>query len=217
MRLRHTLPLSLALVLSGCQSLLSDATPPPRPSERWQGELRQTDGHLRFTPCGEQRAFAIPGDAPLPSDALALLTQPGHNGFFADLRGHGSASSADTLTIRDLYRLQTRGSGCADPAFRRLLVHAEGQSPDWTVDITSQGLLLRRPDQPPLALPYLEEQLAEGRASFSSEADGHRLELWVAPQACTDTAGETFSHLGASLRLDGQLLRGCAWYGGARD
>ncbi len=68
-----------------------------------------------------------------------------------------------------------------------------------------------------IPLPYLEEQLPEGRLNFSSEANGRRLELWVAPQLCVDGMSGAVSHLSAELRLDGQVRRGCAHFGGARN
>jgi putative lipoprotein len=78
-------------------------------------------------------------------------------------------------------------------------------------------LLLERPDQQALALPYLEEQLPGGQTNFSTEANDQRLELWVAPQRCLDSATGAVNHLTAELRLDGQTLRGCAYCGGARQ
>jgi putative lipoprotein len=81
----------------------------------------------------------------------------------------------------------------------------------------SKGLVLNRPEQEPLALPYLEEQLPDGRLNFSSEANGQRLDLWVAPQRCVDSMSGTVNHLSAELRLDGQVLRGCAHFGAMRN
>ena len=56
-----------------------------------------------------------------------------------------------------------------------------------------------------------------GRLNLSSEANGQRLDLWVARQRCVDGMSGGVQHLSAELRLNGQVLRGCAYLGGARN
>ncbi|PRD18424.1 UNVERIFIED_CONTAM: hypothetical protein NCL1_60616, partial [Trichonephila clavipes] len=107
--------------------------------------------------------------------------------------------------VSQLYRLQGEGHGCEDLNFKRLTLRASGTEPFWQLEVGSKGLVLNRPEHEPLALPYLEEQLPEGRLNFSSEANGQRLELWVAPQRCVDGMSGAVNHLSAELRLDGQL------------
>ena len=128
-----------------------------------------------------------------------------------------ATGSDGRFEVSRLYRLQGEGHGCDDINFKRLTLRASGNEPFWQVEVGSKGLVLNRPDQPPLALPYLEEQLPEGRLNFSSEANGRRLELWVAPQRCIDGMSGAVSHLSAELRIDGQTLRGCGYYGGSRN
>ena len=41
--------------------------------------------------------------------------------------------------------------------------------------------------------------------------------LWVAPQRCVDGMSGAVNHLSAELRLDGQVLRGCAHFGAMRN
>lgn len=56
-----------------------------------------------------------------------------------------------------------------------------------------------------------------GGLTLSSEANGQHVELWVAPQRCVDSMSGAVRHLRAELRIDGQTLQGCGYYGGARD
>jgi putative lipoprotein len=129
-----------------------------------------------------------------------------------------SVKGADgQLNLHTLYRLQREGHGCQDINFKRLLLRASGNEPDWNISVSEQGLKLDRPGQPALALPYMEEQLPEGRFNLTSEANGQRLELWVAPQRCVDGMSGSVQHLTAELRMDGKVQRGCASFGGARN
>ena len=68
-----------------------------------------------------------------------------------------------------------------------------------------------------LALPYLEEQLGDGRFNLSREANHPRLELWVAPQRCVDSSTGSVQHMSAELRIDGKVERGCGYFGGSRN
>lgn len=205
---------------AGCQSLPWSDQPPARATERLQGTITQQDGRLYLDTCQGRRSLQLIDSAMtgLAADAHMLTADSGLP-LFADVRGHLVSNEADVsqLQLTKVYRLEAEGRGCSDDAFTELMLGASGHEPGWSVRITSRGLLLERPEQPPQALPYLEEQLPGGQTSFSSEANDQRLDLWVAPQRCLDSATGAVSHLTAELRLNGETLRGCAYYGGARQ
>ena len=208
-------------LFAGCQSLpWGEKGAPPRATERLQGEITRVDGQLQLQTCRGQRQVQLldPSASGFTEDAQLLLAD-GAGALFGDLRGElvSAPGSIDRLNVSRVYRLQAEGHGCAEPDFRDLLLRASGNEPGWSLRISGQGMLLERADQPAVALPYLEEQLPSGQASFSSEADRQQIELWVAPQYCVDSASGAISHLSAELRIDGQTLKGCAHYGGARN
>lgn len=213
---------ALLPLFASCQSFDGSSSPAPVERVRLQGELSRAAGHLLFRPCQEQRRFIISNDGAtaIVRDSAELLAD-GPGPLFADLRGRLTASpeaSVDgTLALDRVYRLQREGHGCDDLNFKRSILRAGGQEPAWNVAVSVGGLVLERPGQPPLALPYLEEQLPEGRLNLTSEANGQRLELWVAPQRCVDGMSGAVQHLAAELRLNGEVLRGCGYFGGARD
>jgi uncharacterized membrane protein len=86
-----------------------------------------------------------------------------------------SAEATTSLTPGGVYRVQAEGHGCTDINFARTILRASGHEPDWNIAVSNQGLILNRPGQEPQALPYLEEQLPEGRLNLSSEANGQVL------------------------------------------
>src|SRR5690606_29674385 len=147
----------------------------------------------------------------LARDADALGA--GSTALYADLRGILQAPAGTApgeLQVTQRYRLANEGGSCADD-LRRTVVRASGNEPGWQVRIAAKGLVLARPGQAAQALPSLEEQLPGGQSSFTSEANGQRLELWIAPQRCGDDMSGAVSHLAAELRLNGTVERGCAW------
>ena len=183
----RALLLSLLPVFAGCQSLQWSEEAPLRSTERLQGTITQEHGGLQFSSCQGRRSLALvdSGATGLPDDVQAL-TAGSNQPLFADLRGSltNQDGNSDQLQLTQVYRLQAEGPGCSDAAFNQLLLRATGHEPGWSVKITDGGLLLERPDQQALALPYLEEQLPGGQTNFSTEANDQRLELGVAPQAC---------------------------------
>lgn len=217
MHAARSLFFALIPLLASCQLFHEQPESVAAAPVRLQGELTLQNGQWLLRPCQEQRRLELKSSAKsgLTEDAAGLLT-PGAP-LFADLLGHLAASPSEAsdgqFEVLQRYRLQ-QGPGCEDANFKHLTLQASGSS--WSLAVSAKGLILERPGQSPLVLPYVEERLPEGRFSLTSEANGQRLELWVAPQRCVSADGSVL-HLSAELRLDGQVQRGCAYQGGARD
>lgn len=222
--MRFSRPFCVALLplLASCQVFTDKPTETAPTQSRLQGELSLNAGQLRFRPCQEQRQFVVEdaGANGLSRDVAGLLAD-GSGSLYVDMRGQLQASPQKNVDGKfipsQVYRLQAEGPGCTDINFARTLLRASGHEPDWSIAVSNQGLVLHRPGQEPQALPYLEEQLPEGRLNLSSEANGQRLELWVAKQRCVDSMSGAVQHLSAELRLNDQVLRGCGYLGGARN
>ncbi|ATE76123.1 MULTISPECIES: COG3650 family protein [Pseudomonas] len=185
---------------------------------RMQGQLTAADGKLLFQPCNEQRSFVVNdiGGTSILQEAATLADDQGK--LFADVRGRIVASGADSqLDLTQLYRVERSGTACDDPNFKQLILRAAGHGPEWNVKVSGKGMIIDRAGQPPLALPYVEEQLGDGRFNLSTEANNQRIELWVAPQRCVDSSTGSVQHMSAELRIDGQVQRGCGYFGGSRN
>ncbi|MCW0920167.1 hypothetical protein OK411_07160 [Pseudomonas sp. RG1] len=181
---------------------------------RMQGQLTAADGKLVFQPCQEQRQLVVNdiGGTSVLQEAATLADEQGK--LFADVRGK---VSGDRLDLGQLYRVERSGTACDDPNFKLLILRAAGDGPEWNVKVSGKGMVIERDGQAPLAVPYVEEQLGDGRFNLSSEANNQRIELWVAPQRCVDSSTGSVQHMSAELRIDGQVQRGCGYFGGARN
>lgn len=220
MRVAPSLLLAALLPLfAGCQMFAEKTSVSTAGMTRLQGELKAEGGKLLFQPCGESRRFVVQdsGNTSLLQEAATLASEPG--ALFADVRGTLSSNSGNDgqLNVHQLYRVERSNSACSDPNFKRLTLRASGHEPDWSMKVSGKGMVLDRPQEASLALPYLEEQLPDGRFNLSSEANGQRVELWVAPQRCVDSMTGAVQHLSAELRINGKTLRGCGYYGGSRN
>ncbi|KAF1029183.1 MAG: hypothetical protein GAK37_01875 [Pseudomonas sp.] len=222
MRAAHTLALFALLPLFAACQMFDPA--PAKPSlaglTRMQGELTAVGGKLLFQPCNDHRNYVVndTGGTGLLQEAASLAGPQG--AVFVDLRGtfNGTASTTQgTLELQQVYRVERDTSACNDPDFKRMILRANGHKPAWAMNVTAKGMVLEREGQPPLAVPYVEEQLGDGRFNLMTEANNQHIELWVAPQRCVDNASGSLQHMSAELRVNGQVQRGCAAFGGSRD
>lgn len=181
---------------------------------RMQGQLTAADGNLVFQPCQDQRQLVVNdiGGTSVLQEAATLADEQGK--LFADVRGK---VSSDRLDLTQLYRVERSGTACDDPNFKLLILRAAGHGPEWNVKVSGKGMVIDREGQPPLAVPYIEDQLGDGRFNLSSEANNQRIELWVAPQRCIDSNTGSVQHMSAELRIDGKVQRGCGYFGGSRN
>ena len=181
---------------------------------RMQGQLTAADGKLVFQPCQDQRQLVVNdiGGTSVLQEAATLADEQGK--LFADVRGK---VSGDRLDLTQLYRVERSGTACDDPNFKLLILRAAGHGPEWNVKVSGKGMVIDREGQPPLAVPYIEDQLGDGRFNLSSEANNQRIELWVAPQRCIDSNTGSVQHMSAELRIDGKVQRGCGYFGGSRN
>jgi putative lipoprotein len=186
---------------------------------RMQGELTAADGKLLFQPCNQTNRYVVndTGGTSVLQQAANLADKQGK--LFADVRGRVVAGSGGDgqLDLEQLYRVERSGTACDDPNFKLLILRAAGHTPEWSVKVSGKGMVLDRAGQPPLAVPYVEEQLGDGRFNLSTEANNQHIELWVAPQRCVDSSTGSVQHMSAELRIDGQVQRGCGYFGGSRD
>jgi len=186
---------------------------------RMQGQLTAADGKLVFQPCNQANRYVVndTGGTSVLQQAANLADKQGK--LFADVRGRVVAGSGGDgqLDLEQLYRVERSGKACEDPTCKLLILRAAGHTPEWSVKVSGKGMVLDRAGQPPLAVPYVEEQLGDGRFNLSTEANNQHIELWVAPQRCVDSSTGSIQHMSAELRIDGQVQRGCGYFGGSRD
>ena len=215
--MRHFRILGLILLtasLSACQ-LFKTSAPDSQTTSRMQGNLSQSNGQWLFKPCTLEDSYTLKPSSALSAELETLATDSA-NSVFADLRGEiDNATHSFTPTQR--YRLQAEGHNCNDPDFARLLIRASGNEPFWSILQTPRGLIFNPPGASAIALPYIEEQLPDGRFHISTQANNQKLQLWITPEQCIDSISGAMYHLTASLQWNEQTLHGCAAFGALRD
>ncbi|MGE8067641.1 COG3650 family protein [Pseudomonas sp. NPDC089569] len=217
---RSLVVVALLPLFAACQLLdVGQQSASPAGQTRMQGQLTAADGKLVFQPCNQPGRYVVndTGGTSVLQQAADLADKQGK--LFADLRGRIVADSGGDgrLDLQQLYRVERSNTACEDPNFKLLILRAAGHNPEWSVKVSGKGMAIERAGQPSLAVPYVEEQLGDGRFNLTSEANNQHIELWVAPQRCVDSSTGSIQHMSAELRINGQVQRGCGYFGGSRD
>ncbi|KGF66388.1 MULTISPECIES: COG3650 family protein [Pseudomonas] len=221
---RSALMFALLPVFAGCQLMPSPSADNKVSTAgmiRMQGTLSGDGGKLFFAPCNEQRRYAVSdkGNTGILQEAASVVDKNGK--AFADVRGNFVASKAQgsdgQADLYQLYRVERPSGACEDPNFKRLTIHASGNGPKWNLNASGKGLVLEREGKEPFAVPYMEEQMPEGRFNLITDANNQHVELYVAPLRCVDPSNGSVQHLTAELRVNGQVQRGCAYFGAMRN
>lgn len=208
--------LILTASLSACQLYTSTAKTDAVPlGTRMQGTIVHNEGQWLFQPCGRQQTYIVNSSTELNQELIPLIAEAPH-GIFADISGHIDAAQ-ERFTPTQRYRLQIEGQACNDPDLARLQLRASGNEPSWSILQTPRGLIFNQADQASIALPYIEEELGNGRFYISSEANDQNLKLWITPKQCIDSMSGAVYHLHAKLQWNQESFTGCAAFGGLRD
>lgn len=175
--------------------------------------------------CGEsQDLWLVQQDDQAFDETYAKLAGEPGTPLFVEVRGERAAAPQGTvipasfkqaLILEELLYagVPSEGGGCAapTPAYRVL---ARGNEPFWSVEINTDQMLLRQPDEPePSKFSVQETQDAEGSVTYRGTGGDKSLEITVTSSPCSDSmSGEYFAYT-ADLTLDGRMLRGCARVG----
>ncbi|MCJ8168766.1 COG3650 family protein [Atopomonas sediminilitoris] len=212
---------ALTSLLGGCSVFDTPSTPPQDNTARLQGMLTWTNQQHTFVPCNEGRTFWLEDHSQQLEQAFWNLAPGSGMQVFADLSGElkgkpkqGSGMRSDGLfEVQQVHRVNAEGLQCVDLNFAASLWRAHGNEPGWSVRIGRQGMQLERADFPPMALPYIVEAVPNGQHSYSSEANGQRIELNLQPGECRDSMTGAFSNWQARLSIGDKVFRGCAYPG----
>lgn len=207
----RAIAVSAAVALSFASAHADETSAPAveqKPKLAYGLMMKQGD-KLVFSPCRD-RSYALVEDVSGDGSVVGGLDQVGlaaGKKLYVELLGvtDGLALKASALNLaRTDGRCQQPGG--ADEAWL-----AAGNAPGWALAAGGEQVMLKRPGEPDLVLPY-REFVRDGRlASYDGEAAGHALQLRFEQKSCRDAKADAVFGWTATLSVDGQTLQGCAW------
>lgn len=206
---RNVLVIALIPFFSGCL---------PIPAFRHQGLVTQGESRPLFTSCdGTQRQILLPHRY-YPEGQEEIVNQLKQSGvLFVDLYGRSAGWKKSLLEVDELLRLEHSPDACSEPDFKRLVLRAFGNEPNWNLRLIDKRLYLDRPGEPSLDVPYIRSWSDAAKPYIKAEANGETLSLWLTTERCVDRITGGIYRETARLHLGDKVLQGCSYSGDGSD
>ena len=88
---------------------------------------------------------------------------------------------------------------------------AAGNDPAWALVAGGEPVRLQRYGKPEVVLPYAEFKLEGGVSRYDGRAEQNKLAVRLEKTLCRDVEANGVFAWTASVDLNGQTLKGCAW------
>lgn len=208
MNLRHTIfPLLLSFLAGGLSA--EEIKPPDNVAKLSYGQMIKQGEKLIFAPCRD-RSYALLEDVSEDkklTKALALIGLEQGKKLYVELKG---VLEGGVLKASELNLAHTDGR-CQQPGSKDEAWRAAGNEPGWMLAAGGAELLLKRQGKPNLLLPYNGFKSVGPLQVYEVTEDGQTLSVRIEPTLCRDTMAESVFGWSASVTINSETLKGCAW------
>ena len=204
MNIRHSLFILTAVMLA-CGLQAEEAKPVDNAPKFAYGMMLKHGDKVVFSPCRD-RSYSVMEDISPNHAVTTALDSVGlaaGKKLYAELLAvvDGGALKASALNMA-----QTDGR-CQLPGTRDEAWRAAGNEPGWLLAAGGDSVILKRPGQPDVKVPYVPFKRDGGGASFASD----QLSLRLDNTPCRDALANAVFGWTATVTANGQTLKGCAW------
>ncbi|PKO38304.1 MAG: hypothetical protein CVU33_09055 [Betaproteobacteria bacterium HGW-Betaproteobacteria-6] len=208
MTFRHSLA-ALAVLLASTALQAEEAKPVDNTPKMAYGLLMQQGERLIFSPCRD-RSYANVEDVSTDGSVTRALNSVGlaaGKRLYVELLG-----VLDNGTLKALAFNMARVEGrCQMPGGKEESWRAAGNDPAWALVAGGEYVRLQRYGKPEVVLPYTEFR-SEGNVSrYDGSADRNKMAIRLEKTVCRDVQANGAFAWSASVELNGEVLRGCAW------
>lgn len=173
------------------------------------GLLMKQGDKLVFAPCRD-RSYAIVDDISSGSTVTLALNSIGLQAgkklyveLFAAMEGVNLKASGLNFARLD-GRCQLPGG--AEESWR-----AAGSTPGWNLVAGGESIRVKRPGKADLSFPFQTFATVGALTSHEASQGGHKLALRFEKSLCRDQGAEVLLGWTATVTVDGETLKGCAW------
>lgn len=175
------------------------------------GQMMKQGDKMVFSPCRD-RSYATVEDISnnqQVSKALNLVGLGAGKKLYVELVG---VIENSVLKASELNLARTDGR-CQLPGGQDEAWRAAGNEPGWALVAGAGGeqVRLQRQGKPDVSVPYSAFKPEGGVARFEATKDNQKLSLRFENVLCRDTSTDTVFGWTATVNLNGQTFKGCAW------
>ncbi len=208
MKIRHSITALLA-VLFACGLQAQDSKPADKTPKIASGLLMKQGDKLVFAPCRD-RSYAMVDDISperMVTRALDSVGLAAGKKLYVELMAvlDGGMLRASGL---NLARAEGR---CQQPGGNVESWRASGNEPGWLLAVGPEVVVLKRLGQPDANVPPTPIVREGGVVRFEAQTEAARLKARFENKVCNDTMADAVFGWTATVEINGQALKGCAW------
>jgi len=208
MKIRHSIT-ALLVVLFACGVHAQDSKPADKAPKIASGLLMKQGDKLVFAPCRD-RSYAMVDDISperMVTRALDSVGLVAGRKLYVELMAvvDGGMVRASGL---NLARAEGR---CQQPGGNEESWRASGNEPGWLLAIGPEVVVLKRLGQPDVNVPGAPTVRDGGGVRFEARTEASRLKARFENKVCLDTMADAVFGWTATVEINGQTLKGCAW------
>ncbi len=208
MKFRHSIIALLAAVCA-CGVQAQSNKPADGTPRLASGLLMKQGDKLVFAPCRD-RSYAMVDDI---SSGQALTSALDSIGLSAGKKLYVelfAVLDGGMLRASGLNLARTEGR-CQQPGGNEESWRATGNEPGWLLAVGPEVVVLKRLGQPDVNVPGAPLTSDNGGARFAATTEATRLAARFEPRVCHDTMADAVFGWTATVEVNGQTLKGCAW------
>ena len=208
MKIRHSITALLALLFA-CGLQAQDSKPADKTPKIASGLLMKQGDKLVFAPCRD-RSYAMVDDISperMVTRALDSVGLAAGKKLYVELMAvlDGGMLRASGL---NLARAEGR---CQQPGGNVESWRASGNEPGWLLAVGPEVVVLKRLGQPDANVPPTPIVREGGIVRFEAQTEAARLKARFENKVCNDTMADAVFGWTATVEINGQTLKGCAW------
>lgn len=208
MKIRHSI-IVLLTALTACGLQAQGSKPADSAPKIASGLLMKQGDKLVFAPCRD-RSYAMvddisPGGA--VTRALDGIGLAAGRKLYVELM-----AVVDGGMVRASGLNQARAEGrCQQPGGNEESWRASGNEPSWLLAIGPEVVVLKRLGKADVNVPGGPATSAGGVARFEARTEATRLTARFDNALCRDTMADAVFGWTATVEINGEMLKGCAW------
>jgi len=175
------------------------------------GQMMKSGDKLVFAPCRDRSyaTFEDVSNGQQVTKALNLVGLETGKKLYVEVLGILENS---LLKASEINMARSEGR-CQLPGGQEEVWRAAGNEPGWALVASpaNEMVMLKRQGKPDISVPYAAFKTEAGVAQFEASKDNQKLAVRFDHKQCRDTMADAVYGWTATVTLNGQVLKGCAW------
>ena len=217
MNFQHFLAV-LATILFASALHAEEAKPVDNTPKLAYGQMLKQGEKLVFSPCRDP-SYAMMEDISQDRVVTRALNSVGLDAgkkLYVELI---AVSEGGMIKASALNLARTEGR-CQQPGGKEESWRAAGNEPGWLLGVGNEVVVIKRQGKPDLRLPFTPlkteggvtpQSKSPGGTRLDAVDEGNRVAITFEKQLCHDTMADSVFGWTATVNLNGQTLKGCAW------